>query len=62
MSQNVLTCNLCGAQGGTDSVTHAITYKYKNHITYKKENGTHIILRIKNGSETINKYNIQERK
>ena len=32
-----LTCDLCGVKGGT----HAITCKYKNHITYKKEDITH---------------------
>ena len=65
MSKNILICKLCGAKGGTDSVTHAITCIYKNHITYQKKDETHIILRIKNESktenksetETINKYN-----
>ena len=63
MSKNILTCNLCRAIGGTDSVTHAITCIYKNHITYQKKNGTHVISRIKNKneSETINEYNNQER-
>ena len=55
----VLTCNLCGAQGGTDSVTHSKICIYKNHITYKKENKIHVILSIINNSEseTINEYN-----
>lgn len=63
MSQNVLTCGLCGAKGGTRSVTHVKPCKYEDHITYKKENGTPIILRIKNKSEseTIIEYNNQER-
>lgn len=54
-----LTCDLCGAQGGTDSVTHAKTCMYKNHITYKKKDGTHVVLPIINNSEseTINEYN-----
>jgi hypothetical protein len=49
-----LSCNLCRAQGGTDSVTCI----YKNHITYNKNDETHVILRIKNGNETetINKF------
>ena len=55
----VLTCNLCGAQGGTDSVTHSKTCIYKNHITYKMKDETHVILSIINNSEseTINEYN-----
>ena len=53
MSKNILTCNLCRAIGGADSVTHDITCIYKNHITYKKEN--------ENESETIIEYNNQER-
>jgi hypothetical protein len=55
----MLKCNLCSATGGTDSVTHAITCIYKNHITYQKKNGTHVISRIKNNSEsfTIEEYN-----
>ncbi len=51
----MLKCDLCG----TDSVTHNIYCKYKNHITYKKANGELVILRIKNKSEsfTIKQYN-----
>jgi hypothetical protein len=54
MSQNVLTCKLCDTIGGTDSKTCI----YKNHITYNKNDETHVILRIKNGNETetINKF------
>ena len=54
-----LTCKLCDTIGGTDSVTHAITCIYKNHITYQKKNGKLLILCIENRSETetINKYN-----
>jgi hypothetical protein len=55
----MLKCDLCGVTGGTNSVTHAITCIYKNHITYKKANGELVILRIKNNSEsfTIKEYN-----
>ena len=54
-----LSCNLCRAQGGTDSVTHAKTCMYKNHITYKRKDETYVILSIINNSEneTINEYN-----
>jgi hypothetical protein len=59
MSKMFLTCKLCDTIGGTDSVTHAITCIYKNHITYQKKNGKLLILCIENRSETetINKYN-----
>ena len=53
-----LTCKLCDTIGGTDSVTHAITCIYKNHITYQKKNRTHVISRIKNNSETETIINI----